>query len=108
MNRSENTAEGTMTVIPLPFSPLSLSPKKLVSELKELRGEVEEWGGGAGWGHFPVAEPCTGGEFKRWGVPWASPLALQHFHCLEPWAAGLLIHKVCPHYFLMITPEPLS
>lgn len=47
MNRSENTAEGTMTVIPLPFSPLSLSPKKLVSELKELRGEVEEWGGGA-------------------------------------------------------------
>ena len=56
-----------MTVIPLPFSPLSLSPKKLVSELKELRGEVEEWGGGAGWGRFPVAEPCTGGEFKRWG-----------------------------------------
>ena len=67
MKRSENTAEGTMTVIPLPFSPLSLSPKKLVSELKELRGEVEEWGGGAGWGRFPVAEPCTGGEFKRWG-----------------------------------------
>ena len=48
MKRSENTAEGTMTVIPLPFSPLSLSPKKLVSELKELRGAVEEWGGGAG------------------------------------------------------------